>query len=281
MALQMGDLIRQMRRKRNLTQQELSEGIISKSVLSRIENGQAEPDIFVLHALFQRLGKSLLPFEIVVSNKEYERLLQNDDSMLMQTTVIAESSYLKDIREVKGLSQERFSSDICARETISKIEHGRNPQLKTVQTLMDHVGEPYRKYYGYVVTLEYEIYEKVELYQQKRTAYPEEARYLFRDIRKRLDESIPVNRQFIESSELMEKRRKNQITMGEELAGLEQCLRYTMPEYQRESFRMPYRQEVVILEEIIKCLKRIKRPEAAMRLAEELEKKNNAKLKLG
>ena len=79
MALQMGDLIRQMRRKRNLTQQELSEGIISKSVLSRIENGQAEPDIFVLHALFQRLGKSLLPFEIVVSNKEYERLLQNDD----------------------------------------------------------------------------------------------------------------------------------------------------------------------------------------------------------
>ena len=70
------------------------------------------------------------------------------------------------------------------------------------------------------------------------------------------------------------------ITMGEELAGLEHCLRYTMPEYDRTICRIPYRQEVVILEEIIKCLKRLKKPEIAAQLADELEGKQEKKLYL-
>ena len=120
----------------------------------------------------------------------------------------------------------------------------------------------------------------IEKYRVKRTFFPDEAKYLLAAISGRLDRSISTNRQFLESSELMEKRRKNMITMGEELAGLEQCLRYTMPEYDRKLYRIPYRQEVVILEEIVRCMKRLKKSELAVRLAKELKNKQNKKLYL-
>lgn len=278
--LKIGELIGRTRKKKGMTQQELSEGIISNATLSKIENGFTEPDIFVLNALLRRLGKTLQPFEIVVSNKEFELLFQKQNSDGIKTTVVSEGVFYKDIREAMGLSQEQFCSGICARETISKIEHGRTMQAKSIHMLQEEFGGIIQKYYGYVIAPDYEVYELVEKYQQKRKSFPEEAKYLLEEIRARIEVELPVNRQFLESSELMEKRRKNMITMGEELAGLEQCLRYTMPEYDRNIYRIPYRQEVVILEEIIRCMKRLKKPEMAMQLIKKLEDKQNKKLYL-
>ena len=66
--LHMGKLIRQLRKQQKMTQKELAEGIVSEPVMSRIENGTSNPNLNELCALFQKLGKSLAPFEIVVCN---------------------------------------------------------------------------------------------------------------------------------------------------------------------------------------------------------------------
>ena len=150
MTFKMGKLIRYLRKQKKMTQSELGQGIISESALSRIENGLSEPGLFTLDKLFWKLGKTLQPFEIVISNKEFEALKRKKDTLMANTVVIAESEYFKDIREGKGLSQEKFSSDVCARETISNIEHGRTPRLRKVQDVLEKQGMVFERYHGYI-----------------------------------------------------------------------------------------------------------------------------------
>jgi len=278
--LQMGKMIRQLRKQQKMTQKDLSEGIVSEAVMSRIENGSVDPGLVVLRDLFGRLGKTLQPFEIVVSNREYEEWKQNAEKFKMKTVVIAEGDYFKDIREAMGLSQEEFSSDVYARETISNIEHGRTPQRKKIQNVLEKQGASLEKYYGYVEAAEYEVYEWVEQYRGLSAKGVQEAEEWLKKIREALNRSLPVNRQFLESSELMAKRRTGRITVGEELAALEKCLRYTMPEYDGKIYRMSYRQETVILNEIVRCMEEVHRMEAAGVLVREIKKKNGKKLKL-
>lgn len=271
--LQIGKLIRQLRKQQNMTLQMLGSGIVSNSVLSRIENGLFEPSVFTLNALLHRLGKSLEPFEIVVSNKEYEMLKNGKYDLTMQTTVVAEGEYFKDIRKAKGMSQEQFSSDICARETISKIENGRAPRHRKIRVLLEKLEEPFVKYYGYVIATEFEVYEMAWKYGHLVDADLEAAKSLRREIEKRVDVQNTVNRQFLESSDLMEKRRGGLVSSGEEMAGLEKCLRYTMPEYDGNIYRIPYRQEVIILKEILYCLEQLQRTEAKVYLEKSVEKR--------
>lgn len=278
--LQMGKLLRQLRKQQKMTQKELAAGIVSEAVMSRIENGVVEPDFHILYELFHRLGNSLKPFEIIVSNREYEELKSNGEAAGGQAVVIAEGEYFKDIRESMGLSQEEFSSDVYARETISNIEHGRTPQRKKMQNVLEKQGTVFEKYYGYVAATEYEVYEWVEEYQVLAETGEEAAEEIFRKIKERLDCTLPVNRQFLESCALIAKRKAGDITVGEELAGIEKCLRYTMPEYDGMVYRIPRRQEIIILEEIAWCLEALQRTEAAQVLATVLSEKNRKKLKL-
>ncbi len=280
MTLQMGKLLRQLRIQQGLTQRELCNGIVSKSVLSRIESGMLEPNVFIMNELLDRLGKSLKYFEIMVSNKEYERIKHGEYAVPLHTTVIEESDYFKDIRTARGLSQEQFSYDVCARETISNIEHGRTPNYKKMRLLMEKLEVPFEKYNGFVIAQEYEVYELVAEYQNVAERNPEEAEQLRNVLAGKLDNNLPVNRQFLESSELMERRRKGLLTPGEELAGLERCLRYTMPEYDEVLYRIPYRQEVVILKKIADCLEEVKRGAAAQELRDLVMQKEGKKLKV-
>ena len=280
MMFQMGKLIRQLRKQKKMTQEELAAGLVSKSVMSRIENGQVELGIFVLHTLLKRLGKSLEPFEFVVTNKEYARLKQESSSLGIKTIVITESDLYKDIRESRNLSQEQFSSDIYARETISNIENGRAPRRKKVQALMEKQGVKIEKIYGFVSTQEYEVYELVENFYKNLNVNVEECVLLRKEIQSRLDEKIPVNRQFLESTELFIKLEKEEITSGEALAGLERCLRYTMPRYDGMIYRIPFCQEVVILQEIIRQMKLLRRTKAAEELAVVLQNKLCKKTKI-
>lgn len=278
--LQMGKLLRQLRKQQKMTQKELAAGIVSEAVMSRIENGVVEPDFHILYELFHRLGKSLKPFEIIVSNREYEELKSNGEAAGVQAVVIAEGEYFKDIREARGLSQEEFSSDVYARETISNIEHGRTPQRKKMQNVLEKQGTVFEKYYGYVAATEYEVYEWVEEYQVLAEDGGAVAEEKLRKIKEKLDCTLPVNRQFLESYALIAKRKAGDITVGEELAGIEKCLRYTMPEYDGMLYRIPHRQEIVILEEIVWCMEALQRGEAAQVLATVLSEKNRKKLKL-
>jgi len=278
--IQMGKIIRQLRKQQKLTQKELAEGIVSESVMSRIENGLTEPGLAELHALFERLGKTLQPFEIIVPNKEYVEWKNKAETTGIRTVLIAEGEYFKDIREAMGLSQEQFSSDVYARETISNIEHGRTPQRKKIQHVLEKQGASYELYYGYVEASEYEVYELVEEYRCLAAEDRTEAKELLKKIKEVLDGSVSVNRQFLESSELIYRRKTEEITVGEALAALEKCLRYTMPEYDGTIYRIPHRQETVILEEIVNCMRAVQRTEAAEALDGIVKKKSAKKLKL-
>lgn len=254
--IQMGKLLRQLRKQQGLTQEELGKGIISKPELSRVENGLREPDILVLDALFKRLGASLEYFELVVTNREYEKLKETNHELLTKTVVTAESDLIKDIRKARGWSQERLSENICARETVSNIENGRPPKQKMLEDLLEKLGEPRQRYFGYVESEKYEIYPLVKSYQEMLGADKESAAGLLRHIKKKLDKNFPVNLQFIESSEIMEKAMNGLLKPEEELAALEECLRYTMPEYDGNIYRIPHRQEVIILKEINKIMEK-------------------------
>ena len=280
MMFQMGKLIQQLRKQKKMTQEELAAGIVSKSVLSRIENGLVEPDLVTLGALLKRLGKSLKPFEIVVTNKEYEIFKRERDVYEIETIVVAEGELLKDIRESKGLSQEQFSSEVYSRETISNIENGRTPRRKKVYALMDKQAYNLEKYYGFVIAQEYEVHELVERFHKRLTFDVEEAALVRKEIKGRIDGTLLINRQFLDSTELFIKWEKKTITSGEVLAGMEKCLRYTMPDYDGKIYRIPFCQEVLILQAIVKHMKYLQRTNAAEVLAMELEKKMKKKLKI-
>lgn len=280
--IHMGKMIRNRRKQLGLTQVELGEGIMSKSVLSRVENGMKEPDIFELQALLERLESSLEYFEVIVSDAEYEQLQKQSIEWKTEIVVIPEGEFLKDMRKAKGFSQEQLSEGICARETISNIENGRTPNRKIVKTLSERLGESWVKYFGYVETTELALYPVVKNYQ--RLAAVDEtgeiARGLLEELEARLDVSIPVNRQFIESSDVISKRRTGKLKEGEALAALEKCLRYTMPEYDGSIYRIPHLQEEVILEEILLCMKVLKRGDAAGDLSRQVAKKRGKKIKV-
>lgn len=278
--LSMGKIIQQLRKQNGLTQDALAEGISSKSAVSRMENEMCEPDIFTLNALLQRLGKSLRYFEIVVSNKEFERLEKKQYDNSLQTVAVAESEFFKDMREARGLSQEEFCAEIYARETISNIENGRTPQRKKARVLFESLGEACDKYYSYVVTDKFEIFELVEQYQYQVRADLEAARVLRLQIQEGIEENHPVNAQFLKSSELMEKRMSGNLAISEAMAGLEKCLHYTMPEYDGKIYRMPHRQENIILEEIVDCLRKLGQMERAFELESEMNQKNAKKLQI-
>jgi len=280
MMFQMGKIIRQLRNQNKMTQEELAAGIVSKSVISRIENGQVEPNFSVLMTLLNRLGKSLKPFEFVVTNKEYVQIKEERDSFEFETIIVAEGDLYKDIRESRNLSQEQFSSDIYARETISNIENGRTPRRKKVHALMEKQGFKLEKIYGFVIAQEYEVYELVEQFYESLKSNVEKSALLRKEIQLRIDETLPLNRQFLESTELFIKWKKEEISSGEMLAGLERCLRYTMPRYDGQIYRIPFRQEVIILQEIIKQMKHLQRIKAAEELDIELQEKMCKKTKI-
>lgn len=329
---QMGKLIRQKRRMLNLTQERLGDGLISKAELSRIENGQKEPDIFVLNALVHRLGESLEHFEIVVTGAEYElvrlrRMIQISLQMgefaevekyleeyeasresgkplhleYMETVkeavkeklpevapkipglpqnIISEIDLLKDIRKAKGWSQEQFSSDVCARETISCIENGRTPNHKMLRKLLEKRGVTWKNYYGYVEAEDFKTYRMVQEYLELAHNNEKDAERLLKEIKKRLDVSIPVNQQFLEGSGLLRRVQKEGMNPQILLEDLERCLRLTMPEYDGMLHRIPYREEVKLLYGIIECMKRLNYREEAESLQLNLTKKLGKRLKV-
>lgn len=197
----------------------------------------------------------------------------------LDVLVVSEAALLKDIRKSKGMSQEQFSDNLCARETISYIENGRTPNHKKLEELLEKRGISWTNYYGFVVATEFEVYELVQEYQRVIDADRNIATSLLQDIRQRIDVSHPVNRQFLEGSELLDKLSREELGPAEAMAGLEKCLRYTMPDYDGSLPRIPYREEVVLLEGIVQCLKLLERSEPAMELAETLAKKLGKKSK--
>ena len=169
--------------------------------------------------------------------------------------ILISNEMVRELRTSCGLSQEKLSEGICSRETLTRIVGGkRSPNRKNLQALLRKMGEGREKYHGYIVTDDYEMYEKVRLYHknvfQKKS---ESATKLFNEIVMKLDVSNPINRQFIEYNYLSVKIQSKKIGYEQAIEELENILRYTMINYQGGIYRVPYREEFVILNRIAIC----------------------------
>lgn len=73
-----GQLIRKIREKRNLSQKEVCQGLCSVQKLSSIEAGERIPNVFLFEGILQRVGLSPDDFDTVLFEDEYEEIIWRD-----------------------------------------------------------------------------------------------------------------------------------------------------------------------------------------------------------
>lgn len=106
----MGRLIHEARKRRNMTQTQLSQGLCSTSSLSRIEEGVQAPTAMMFDALMQELGMFASAYNLCVSDKEFERL---SVAALIRASVSRHNYDISDLLE-------RFRT--CTDAKMSKLE---------------------------------------------------------------------------------------------------------------------------------------------------------------
>src|SRR5574344_1613711 len=68
----LGKLVRYEREKKQISIQNLANGICSISTLQRVENGERLPDFFAFERIIERLGKSINKMEFLYHQGDYE-----------------------------------------------------------------------------------------------------------------------------------------------------------------------------------------------------------------
>lgn len=74
-----GRLIGELRKEAKISQSKLCKGLCSVQLLSKIELEERTPDMLLLEALMQRLGKSVEKLEIILSLEEYHYIEARDE----------------------------------------------------------------------------------------------------------------------------------------------------------------------------------------------------------
>jgi len=74
-----GNLIADIRREQNITQSDLCEGLCTTLILKKLESGERVPDVLLVDRFLQRLGKSPDMFEVLLSDEEYELMVERDE----------------------------------------------------------------------------------------------------------------------------------------------------------------------------------------------------------
>ncbi|MCI8528785.1 MAG: helix-turn-helix transcriptional regulator [Lachnospiraceae bacterium] len=189
-----------------------------------------------------------------------------------QKELLVNRELLKEMRLAKGLSQEELSEGICSWETVSRIEGGkRKPNKKKLYQMLHKMGLERERYYGYIQADDFSLYEKVrQVHAKWEQGDRMGATKLAEEIAGKLDLGIKVNRQFIETHRLMVVIADRSISGEKAVSEAERILRYTMREYQGVVYRIPSRQECILLNRIALGLKHIGRMEEALALWEQI-----------
>lgn len=250
------------------------------------ENGSLTFMIQTLELEIQCLEELDRTEEKVVKEKQLEAIcylyelagiqLQQEPFFLLMTAsrqseVVISNELIKELRISQNLSQEELGSDICERETLSRIESGkRSPNRSNLYKMLDKMNLERRTYYGFIVAEDYALYEKVREYNRAiGKGELTKAQILLQELEAGLDMTQTVNRQFIEAG----KYHINQTDSKDyELAvqNLRKILAYTMPEYHQTLPRTPFRLEVVILNMIAIRLRKMGKIDDAIRIYEQI-----------
>lgn len=186
-------------------------------------------------------------------------------------SVIFSGEVVKEAREAHGWSQEQLSKDICARETVAYIEKGRRPKNQKLSIILKKMGMERRKYFCYVAAEDFSTYELQQqcirnLFKGNKIV----AGKLLGKLEKTLDVTLQFNRQFLQSSQIIYRILCGAISNKEAVRQLENCLRSTMPDYDGKVQRIPYPEEVLILNWLAHCLLQMEKGPEALELYESI-----------
>lgn len=265
--------------------------ICRKGKESLIENGSISPlwEILELEKnCLERLGKEAeqiqcrkyqeaLSFLYEVTNTSLEsNMIVNFIKSSFQGEFIITNELVRDLREANRFSQEFLCENICAQETLSKIENGkRSPNKKNLYKLLKKMGLERENYYGFIEADKYELYEKVREYNRCFSkGQSKEAKRLLDEIEKELDMTRPVNKQFIGMERIFEKTARNEISREDANKQLKDMLHLTMPsvELDRMIYRVPFRTEYTIWNHIAINLRKEGKLTEALQIYEELKR---------
>ncbi len=124
--MQIGQLLRQARLEKGLSQRQLCGDFVTRNMLSQIENGSAKPSMETLRYLAGQLGKPMGYFlgeESVSSNQEVERLLEALSllSVAEQAVQSGKSIYARELLErarVAGENTPHYTPDMERRRLL-------------------------------------------------------------------------------------------------------------------------------------------------------------------
>ena len=158
-----------------------------------------------------------------------------------QSEILVANELLKEVRLEQNLSQEELSTDICTQETLSRIECGkRRPHSKNLYGMLRKMGVERERVYGFIISDDYELYEKVRWYKRKISkGEMDAAKVLLDELENALDMDNIVNRQFIETAKLQEKLRQKNVDYKWGLVELKRILNYTLKGYNGNVYRVP------------------------------------------
>ena len=191
-----------------------------------------------------------------------------------QGEFVLPNELVRDLRVSKGLSQETFGANICVQGTLSRIEKGRRkPKTKTLYQMLSRMGIERDYYYGFIEADDYELYEKVRLYNR---CFPQgrldEAAKLLDEIENGIDMTVLVNRQFVGMGRITEQLAKGGLSREQANQQYKELLALTMPpvESGRMIYRVPFRTEYMIWNKIAVNERRDGKVEEALQIYEEL-----------
>ena len=150
--------------------------------------------------LLDRMRQSLLETEqeYGISFEKY-RLF---DHVIRHFYIDAEM--IRKTRNAVVMTQEKLSEDICAQETLARVETGRQtPQSRKLQQMMEKMGRGCGRVNMAMVTEQYETIElKQELSKYIHQEKHENAKKVLEKIKTRLDMNSPVNQQYIQAEQV-------------------------------------------------------------------------------
>ena len=218
-----------------------------------------------MHMLYETAGMKFPEFSII-------RFLKSNT----QRECVISNQFLRNLREAEGVTQEELCEDVCAWETISRIESGRNPNKKKLYQMWKRLGVEREHYYGFIESEHYAIYEKVREYNRligKRDV--KHAEEVFCEMKDGLDLSCILNRQFVGCAEIVNKIMQNKLSEEEAIDQLWGLLSLTMPpiEEAERIYRLPFRTEFFILNQIARRLHEMGKTRGSVKIYQQVLKK--------
>ena len=181
------------------------------------ENGDAE---FIQLLRQERASILELESDYGVSFENY-RLF---DHVVRNFEIDAE--LIRRTRNAAKLTQEKLSEDVCAQETLARIENGnQKPRSGNLRQMMEKMGRSGNRIETGIQVEEYETLElKIEFSKFIHRREYENAEKIIGEMEKILDCNIPQNKQYLETERIKVKYQKKTENTGEIIQQLKELL---------------------------------------------------------